>query len=472
MQQENQTACNVSANQSLKGSLGVTSIVFMVIAAAAPLTVIGGNLPLAIGNGNGVGAPFGFLIASIVMFIFAIGFVTMTPYVKEAGAFYSYITLGLGRKIGIGSAYMALITYTAIQIGIYGYMGWAINDLVVHYGGAVYPWWLYSLCTIIIVAFLGYRHIDISSKVLGIALILEIAIVLLLNGSILYHGGANGINFESFKSSAALSPGLGLTILFALTGFIGFEATAIFRDESYQPEKTIPKATYLSVLIIGGFYTFSSWVLIIGMGASNAVAVANQTLHGSGNMILDIAQQYTGTLSRSMIQVLLITSLFACVLSFHNVLARYQYVLASKKYMPQFLTKIHKKHQSPSNSSLIQTLTAFTTLLVCTIFNLDPLTQVFAYMAGISTVGVVMLMLLTSIAVVVFFKRSIAIKEQSFLKSQVIPFFSSLLLAICLISILMNFMILTGGSALVSMFLAIVPVLAFILGLFKKNVIK
>jgi hypothetical protein len=46
--------------QRLSGHLGTVGVVFMVVAAAAPLTVIGGNMPLSMGLGNGAGAPVGF----------------------------------------------------------------------------------------------------------------------------------------------------------------------------------------------------------------------------------------------------------------------------------------------------------------------------------------------------------------------------------------------------------------------------
>ena len=54
---------------------------------------------------------------------------------------------------------------------------------------------------------------------------------------------------------------LGIAVLFALTGFIGFEATAVFRDEARDPERTIPRATYAAVLIIGAFYA----VTVLGL---------------------------------------------------------------------------------------------------------------------------------------------------------------------------------------------------------------
>jgi amino acid transporter len=235
----------------LSGRLRVGAIVFMVIVAAAPLTVIGGNVPLAIGVGNGVGAPVGFAIAATVLLIFSIGFVTMTPHVTEAGAFFSYVTAGLGSRLGLGAAFVALVAYTAIQVGVYGYMGWAANDLVRYFGGPELPWWLYSFGTVAVVALLGFRHIELSAKVLGVALVLEISIVLILDAVIFATGGDSGLVGQTFAPENVLTGSIGVAVLFALTGFIGFEATAVFRDEARDPERTIPRATYLSVIIIG-----------------------------------------------------------------------------------------------------------------------------------------------------------------------------------------------------------------------------
>src|SRR4051794_22196565 len=81
------------------------------------------------------------------------------------------------------------------------------------------------------------------------------------------------------------------------SAFIGFEATAVFRDEARRPERTTPRATYLAVLIIGVFYAISCWALVEAAGPDHAVAVAvaQDTLSGKGNMMLDTAHQYLGT---------------------------------------------------------------------------------------------------------------------------------------------------------------------------------
>lgn len=453
------------ARPRLSGRLGTGGIVFMVIAAAAPLTVIGGNVPLAIGSGNGAGAPVGFVIAALVLLVFSVGFVTMTPHVKDAGAFYSYVTRGLGGRPGKGTAYVALVAYTAIQVGMYGYFGWAVGDLVTHYGGPAIPWWVFAVAGLAVVGLFGYRHIELSSKVLGVALVLEIAIVVALDTAILARGGATGISGESFTPEAVASGPLGIAVLFALTGFIGFEATAVFRDEARDPERTIPRATYLAVLIIGVFYAVSCWSLIEGVGADRAGAVANDALNNGGNMLLDSAGAYLGTVLRDVMQVLLCTSVFACVLSFHNVIARYQFALARKGSFPAALARVHPRHGSPAFSSVAQTATALLLVLVFTLVGLDPLVGVFGSMAGVATVGMVLLMLLTSLAVAAFFLREPQARRGRVWTTVVAPIAAVAGLVASLWLVVSNFTLVTGGSVGVSVLLGLIPVAALAAGI-------
>ncbi|CAM5287352.1 Amino acid transporter OS=Streptomyces antimycoticus OX=68175 GN=SANT12839_089820 PE=4 SV=1 [Streptomyces antimycoticus] len=391
------TSTRRPAHTNLSGRLGTGAIVFMVIAAAAPLTVVGGNVPLAIAGGPGAGAPVGFALASMVLLVFAVGFVTMTPHVPQAGAFYAYATRGLGDRVGVGTAAVALVAYTAIQVGVYGYLGWAVNDVLHTFGGPTLPWWVWALAALGIVALLGYRHIDLSSKVLGVALVLEIVVVLVLDAGIFARGGAHGVDVESFTPHAAFSGPLGVAVLFAITGFIGFEATAVFRDEARDPERTIPRATYLAVLIIGAFYTLSCWALVLAAGTEDAPAVAQKTLDSQGNMLMDTAQVYVGTALRDVMQVLLLSSLFACVLSFHNVIARYTFTLARQDLLPApagrrppapplpvRLLGRPDRHRAASSIGLVSRAA----------IGLDPLSRVSSAPRGLATVGRSLLLLM------------------------------------------------------------------------------
>lgn len=448
----------------LTGHLGPVGIVFMVVAAAAPLTVIGGNMPLAMGLGNGAGAPMGFVIAALVLLVFSVGFVTMTPHVPEAGAFFSYVTVGLGERMGKGIAVVALIAYTAIQIGIYGYIGWAINDTVTHYGGPVIPWPVYSFAILAIVAVLGYRHIELSAKVLGVALALEIGIVVVLDVVMVAKPGPAGVTVASFDPAVFTDGTIGIAILFALTGFIGFEATAVFRDEARDPERTIPRATYAAVILIGAFYAVTVWAFVVAIGPDQVTAVAQQTLDGEGNMLLDTTGEKLGGIGRDIVNVLLLTSLFACVLSFHNVIARYQFVLAGKGLLPARLAGVHGAHHSPSFSSVVQTVTAAVIVAVLAAFGIDPLVGVFGSMAGVATVGMVTLMLTTSIAVLAFFVRHRDRASGRLWTTRIAPALAVAGLLVSLWLVLSNFTLVTGGSATLSTILAAIPFVGLVVG--------
>ena len=57
----------------------------MVVAAAAPLTVLGGAAPLGMLLGNGVGFPALFAISGVILLLFAVGLTAMTRVVPRPG---------------------------------------------------------------------------------------------------------------------------------------------------------------------------------------------------------------------------------------------------------------------------------------------------------------------------------------------------------------------------------------------------
>lgn len=433
------TAGTSPLGRSLTGSLGVAAIVFMVVAAAAPLTVVGGSAPLGILLGNGVGFPSMFAISAVVLFFFAVGLAAMTRHVPKPGAFFTFVGYGLGKPAGLATAFLALLTYTTVQIAVHGYIGYILSVTVTGLGGPDLPWWGYSLLTIAVVGVLGYRHIDLSSKVLGLLLVAEVGIVLVLVAAIVFRGGAEGLSAAPFLPENVLSGSPGIGLMFAIAAFIGFEATAIFRDEAKDPSRTIPRATYIAVIGIGVFYTLASWGLVMAWGPSGVVA---QAAENPGAMILITTANYVGPIGEIIMNVLLITSMFACVLSFHNVITRYQHSMSNARVLPDRLGSVHPKHFAPHISSVAQTVTAAACMVLFAVMGLDPVLQVFTWFAGVATLAIAVLMAITSIAVVVYFART---KKDTRLWNTVIaPVLGLLGLVASAIVIAANFPMLVG----------------------------
>ena len=154
---------------------------------------------------------------------------------------------------------------------------------------------------------------------------------------------------------------------------------------------------------IGIFYTLASWGLVMAWGPSNVVAVAAEN---PGAMVIITTANYLGVVGEIIINVLLITSMFACVLSFHNVITRYQYSMANAKLLPGALGSVHARHLSPSVSSLTQTAVAALLIALFAALGLDPVLQVFTWFSGIATLAIAILMAVTSAAVIVYFART------------------------------------------------------------------
>ncbi len=436
-------ATSVPAHPSrLTGSLGVGSIVFMVVAAAAPLTVIAGTVPIGIAFGNGAGYPLTYVICCAILLLFAVGFTTMSRHVPNAGGFYAYIGRGLGRSSGLGAAFLAVLSYTAVLVAVYGYIGAALGDLVSSHVDLSLPWWAWTALVLAGVSVLGYRQIDLSSKVLGVLLVAEVAVVVVIDVFVLARGGGHdGLSTGLIHPATVVSGAPGIALIFALAGFLGFEATVVFRDEARDPERTIPRATYVALLLIGSFYTLSSWAVVSAWGDSGAVARATID---PGGMLAETARRFAGPVVSDLVSVLLVTSLMAAVLSFHNVTARYLFSLGNTGVISAHCGRSHDRHGSPHVASVLVTLVAAGLVAASVVAGLDPVVQVFAWLAGIATVGVVALMLFTCLAVVVFFRRN-ALDSRKW-PTLVAPSIGLVALAGCFYLTVSNLPLLVGGS--------------------------
>ncbi|HEY0291978.1 MAG TPA: APC family permease [Hansschlegelia sp.] len=454
-------AGSMATRRSLKGTLGVSSIVLMVVATAAPLTVMVANTPLIISMGNGPAAPFDALVATLIMLLFTVGFVSMSSHITNAGAFYAYIQKGLGRMIGLGSATLALVSYFLILVALEAYLGFALSDLIANFIGPRIPWWLLALAVVAVVGLFGYRHIELSSKFLGVALVLEISIVLLVNVAIVLTHGVGGMDTTSFTATAITSGSPGLGIMFAIYCFIGFEATVVYREEARDPDRTIPRATYAAVLIVGFFYVISMWCEVVGIGVGNVVSFATEH---PADMYPILTERLLGKTAQDVLQLLLVTSLFACILSLHNIVVRYQYVLGRYNVLPGRLADVHDHHGSPHVSSLVQTASSALFLVALILLGLDPVTQIYAWGATAGTLGYMVILSLTCVSVVVFFSRTG--KDRRVWNTKIAPIGGLIGLLFCLWIAVANLPALIGGdgAASIAVVMGMVVVLSFAIG--------
>jgi len=455
----------ISSSTELKrGALGVGFIIFFVISAASPLSVIAGGFPIGIMLGNGAGTPALLLLALLVLLAFSAGYTAMSRHMTNAGGFYAFTSRGLGGLAGGAAGVLAMFAYNILQVGLYGMFGGVVSGTMASVFGLDLPWWTYSLLAMASVAILGYRKIDLSARVLSVVVIAEYLAILTLDFAILKTGGDSGINLDSFDRSHVFSGTPSIGLLFCFAAFIGFEATTIYGEEARNPHRTIPIATYSSVLLIGGFYALSVWSMIVGVGADKIVPTL-QALQDPTTFIYGLSDHFVGPHLTRVIQLLFMVSIYAGLLAFHNAAARYFYAIGRDGLLHSRLGTTHRVHQSPHMGSVLQSLIAAVVVLIFAALDADPILQLFAWFSNLATLCVILLMALTSAAVFVYFRRHPELKLGLW-RGRILPGFSCLALLAVLALAVIHFDVLTGASQLLSYGLCAVIPVALIVGVF------
>jgi amino acid transporter len=439
------------SNKSLsKGRLGVVGIVFFVVAASAPLVGMTGAVPVAMLLGNGAATPGAYLAVGLTLLVFSVGYAAMSSKVTNAGAFFAFVGKGLGPKAGVASAYASIIGYVTIQLAIYGFFGLVISLTAAGFGLSL-PWWAWALISWVVVTLLSLLSVDIGAKVLGVLLSVELLALIITALAILGNGGPEPIDFNaSFNPALVFAGGFagtaGIALAFAFASFIGFEATAIYGEESKNPKRDVPRATYWAIGIISGLFALVSFAMVVGMGSTQLIDQVIERSTGLADpaaVLFSLAAEYVSPELVLVMAILVITSLFAGLLAFQNAAARYFFAMGRGGVMPSMLGETNKAG-APQNGALLTSIIAGAVIVIFAAAGLDPFLNLFSWMSGIAVIAVVAVEVLVSIAVIAYFNKA---GGGTLWNSKIAPAASVILMLAGLYLLMSRFNLLAGTTA-------------------------
>jgi amino acid transporter len=405
-------------------AVGLVGVVFMAVATAAPITAMTGNVPATIAGG-GLAGPSAYIVATIVLTIFSVGYVAMARHLTATGAFYGYISHGLGRIVGMASGLLCVLAYVVFEASLVGIFSSFAHTTFADVLGIDLPWWVWAAVMIGIVASLGWFDANVAAKVLGFFLLTEVlvlsvgAIATLLTG-----GGPDGIiggainpvhlfdsgsNVTAGDATAVVGGNVGFALFFAFWSWVGFESTAMYGEESRDPKRIIPRATLLSVVGIGCLYVFFSWMAVSEAGRAGALQTG-VTFDGV-TLFATSLQEHIGGWAVDVFKILLVTGSLACGMAFHQCASRYMYALGREGFISRHLGRTHERHGSPHVASCVQSVI---TVLITIGFwvansgvdqndNDFPYLQQYVLLAVLGTLAILIVQALTSFAVIGYF---------------------------------------------------------------------
>ena len=446
-------------------TLTVPSLVFLIIAASAPLTVLAGGVPSTFAVTGLLGVPLGFIVLGVVLALFAVGYGAMSSRITNAGAFYAYVADGLGARQGIGASWLALISYNAMQIGLYGIFGFVLSSFLEARLGLAVPWWAAAFAGLVLVGLLGVSRIDLSAKVIAVLVTLEFLVVIVVD--VISLGVApEGLSAQPLMPSEFFTYGIGAVLSFGIAAFMGFESAAIYSEEAKDPARAVPRATFTAVAIISVFYAVSAWALAVGVGPGGIVAASQE--HGP-DLVFVFLGENGGVLLADIAQVLFITSLLAALIAFHNAVARYFFSLGRESVLPRWLGAVGRRNHAPVAGSLAQSALAVVLVTVFAIAGqgselgpLFPVLTLFTWLVNAGAFGLVFLLAITSLAVIGHFRRDPG--GQSAWVRWIAPGLSAVGLGTVFLLVLVNFDVLIGAEG-PSLLAVVMPAIILAAGL-------
>lgn len=438
-------AVRQDANPSASGGkLSARHIVFFVVAAAAPLGFAVGSTPLAIGRG-GIGTAGMFLVVGAFLAIFAAGYTAMARFIPNAGALFSFIATGLGRPLGLGTAFVAVLAYAIAATGAIGPFAVFASQATDSLFGVETSWQIWALGAWALVGLLGVLNIEMNMKFLGTVMVIEVALLAILSIGIVAAGGAEGLSLQAFRPDTITGGEIGVVLLVVFAAFAGFEATAIFREDVKDPVKTIRRATYASVGLIAIFQAIVTWAVIQAYGDVAAVQVANESYT---EMYTMAATTYVGPLLSNLMVVFVVGSWFTSILAFHIATSRYLFVLGRDRAISPVFARKSPRFGSPWVASLTHTAFSAIVLLICVVQGFDPYLDLFVVGSVPVAVSIPCMELLTAAAILAFFwtnKRGASLWE-----STIAPAIALVALSVVVYFVLTNIPMFTGREGAIN----------------------
>ncbi|MDO4903813.1 MAG: APC family permease [Limosilactobacillus sp.] len=244
-----------------KNKLGFWSIVLLAINS-----IIGSGIFLTPGSvvaRAGDKALYVYIIAAIFASILAISFASAAKYVSKSGAAYAYSKAAFGDNVGF---YVGVLRYFSASVA-WGVMAVAvIKSTISIFGGdpnnfATVTWGFIVLMAIILIinifgqnAVKYVMNLSTIGKLLALGLVIIAGTVILMKTGQNHFGELSALQKGMPNSQPITTSALVMAVVSAFYAFTGFEAVASGSEDMLEPEKNLPRAIPLAILIIALIY--------------------------------------------------------------------------------------------------------------------------------------------------------------------------------------------------------------------------
>ena len=377
------------------GALGVGGMVVMVVGATAPLTAMASNISLSLAFGPGPGTIGVIVLVVAVLTVFTAGYVTLSRAVVNTGAYYAYVAHGLGRTAGAATASIATIAYNVATAGMAAATGYFTDLALGAYAGIDLPWWLYTAVALGLTGLLSVVGVSFAARATTVICAVQFALLAAFVVAVLVRR-PEGFTAAPLSPGVVFGGGIGLALVTVLLAFSGYEATAAYCEEARDARRTVARATYLALLLLGGVFVAATWAVTAAVPDVQVLAQRDP-----GSLVFGLFATYLGAWTGPLLGFVVAASFLGATVAFHNMATRYMFALGRSGLLPSGLARTHPRLRTPHVGVVTQLVVSAVLVTPFAVAGIDPLVGLFPAIAGINALAVVVLMTSCCASVVV-----------------------------------------------------------------------
>lgn len=372
--------------------LSLIEVFALSIATVAPTGAMAFNTTTA-ASVAGINIPLSFLIGSIALLLVGLCFVELSKHISKEGSVYAYNRAALGEKAGFVTGWALTLTYICFSAGTAGLTADFSSVFLTHFGIHV-PTTVLAIFFTLLVWFITFFGLQLTSRIALVTEMISICILLILSFVIIFKGHVSSAPFIAHGNAS----GIGQGMVFAVLCFAGFEGSSTVAVRAKEPKKAVPRAILATIIGAALFYMFVSYAEVIGFGTNNIGKLAS-----SAAPLDTLAIQYMGNGMATIVDLATLMSCFAAYLGALNACSYMFFALSRQGYLPKPLGKFEIKLNSPKNA--VNAVAIICLILYAIIGVPFGPEQIYASLATIGALSLLIVYMLVCIGTIFYFKR-------------------------------------------------------------------
>ncbi|HSS36264.1 MAG TPA: APC family permease [Patescibacteria group bacterium] len=334
-----------------RDAIGLVEVLFQSITHMAPAVAVALSIGFATSLAAGL-TPLAVLLALVAVLFTAYSIGELARHLPSAGGMYTYVGKGIGSYAGWLVAWAFLLAEPIVPPLLYAAFGFYAAALVTELFGYSngYLWVPFAVICALIVWFLTYRGISISTRTGVVLGSIEIGIFLVVSTLLVVNAGDRNTASVFIPGDQGIKPAL-QGMVFCLLAFVGFEAAAPLAEETRDPKRTIRQAVLWSAVLIGLFYVFCYYAATVFFGPDK---MADFLASNDGNPWGGMANQVLPGIGSLLVLFAILNSCLANANAGANASTRAIFSLGRSRLVPGAFAALHPTYRTPVNAVHLQ----------------------------------------------------------------------------------------------------------------------